>query len=71
MDDIIGPGKTMLIGVRFPKGLDESEACHIDLFFEDFCKSLNQEWEIFLVGIKKEAKQITLAKNKVDNVANS
>ena len=50
MDELIHPGEYMVIRVQFPKDLDISEACSIELFFDDFRKSLVHDWEILLVG---------------------
>lgn len=56
MDHIIKPGEWLLIAVQFPSELPESEACSIDLFFEDFCNTIGGGWTIKRLGKEEEIK---------------
>jgi hypothetical protein len=52
-NDIVMPGDWILVAVRLPEELGNSEACHKDIVFEDYIADPSG-WVTDLVGIRRK-----------------
>jgi hypothetical protein len=52
-EQILNPGDWLIIAIQFDKDLDDSEACHQDMVFEDFLNNPKANWKPEIRGIER------------------